>query len=459
MRDEEPHTPPESPVSTPDNAQDIPDDGTLHVSSLRPASRAFSLRRLLNLASLAVAMVLVLALAIAWLPGVLSQGPDSRSAQNNQLTSDKVSAARGTGWQSIGPTWAQDIAFDSFGTIGYVCGAIGPGNTPVLVSRFDTSIARTNTWQIFTIPATGNHCQIAVSPVDANDVALSIDDCPIPNGGSCSNGSPISRIYRSHDGGASWSKAPLPAQVAVNGLVWTNSALFLRVWGQMEDGHATTAPNSQVKASAHLLVSRDNGPFTEIGAKLLVGTAAQFDYLALFSSGTTLFAAVNSTPCSGYCLTIAYTNDSGKHWIEHSASYAGRPITPASTQPDKSVLVGWVFRQADQTMALLRSFDYGEHWTLLPELPTNPSTGGVTVFATPDGTIYAASYGNASVVYELPEGASTWKTVAPMPTGMPLAVQHNAAGQAVALWGQAREWFIGSASPGLEYFPLTKAAS
>ncbi|MGE5333497.1 MAG: hypothetical protein ACM3N4_02250, partial [Nitrososphaerota archaeon] len=437
----------DSSGSAPDDTSDDESAVALHITSLRPETRALSLRRLLNVASLVVALALVLALAIAWLPGVLSQRPGDRPAQSTHVASNGIAAARGTNWQSIGPGWAQDITFDSFDTIGYVCGALGPGNAPVLVSRFDTGIVRANTWQTFTMPAIGNHCQIAVSPMDANDVAISIDDCPMANTGSCSAGYPISRVYRSHDGGASWSELPLPAPLAVNGFAWANSTLFVRVWGQMEGGQAAATADNRANASAHLLVSQNDEPFTEISAKSLVGKATRFDYIALFSSGQTLYAALNTTPCASDCLTIVHTNDNGVHWIEHSTSYAGRPIAPTAAQPNSPVLIGWVFRQSDQMTVLLRSFDYGEHWQLLPELPTNPATGGITVFATPDGTLYVASYGSASVVYELRAGERTWRTVGAMPTGMPIAVQYNAAGQAIALWGQAREWSMGSAPP------------
>ncbi len=68
MRDGESPESPESPMIPPDDAA----DDALHVSSLRAASRSFSQRRLLNGVSLAVAGVLLVALALHWLPNVLS---------------------------------------------------------------------------------------------------------------------------------------------------------------------------------------------------------------------------------------------------------------------------------------------------------------------------------------------------------------------------------------------------
>lgn len=456
----EPLEAPASPVDdeTPDGfgegfGDDAPDTGALRITSLRPVTRPFSMRRLLNWGSLIVAAITLLALAVAWLPGAISRRVASSTQQNNPPPVSGLPSARGDGWLSIGPSWAQDVTFAADGRTGYICGPTGLGDTPVLVARFAVATAPVNTWSETTNPAQGIRCQIAVSPLDPNEVALSVDDCRLPTVANCPESIPVSRVFRSHDGGATWAQIPLPAPLAVYGVAWSNSTLFLQVWGHLGDDVGN--PANPETASAHLLVSRDGAPFAEIAAEQLVGRATRFDYIALFSSGQTLYAALNSTPCAGPCLTIAHTSDNGGHWQNYTARYANRPISLAFAQPGASTLIGWVIRQSDQQVALLRSYDFGAHWSLLPDLPRNPSTGGVTVFATPDGTLYVASYGAVKEMYELPVNSDAWRSIAPMPTGMPLAVQYNAAGQAVALWGQASEWAFGSASPGLEYYPLT----
>ena len=466
MRDPEPYEPdderdePDEPALSADEAPDAADDdiGALRITSLRPAPRPFSMRRLLNWGSLIVAVITLLALLIVWLPGAVSQLSGSSSTQTGSSLGNRVSSERGDGWQPIGPSWAQDVAFAADGRTGYICGPTGLGDTPVLVARFDVRTALVNTWSQTTNPAMGIRCQIAVSPLDPNEVALAVDDCRVPTVANCPESIPVSRMFRSHDGGATWAPIHLPAPLAVYGVAWGASTLYVQVWGHLsDDGPAT--PTSLAKASAHLLVSRNDGPFTEIGAEQLVGRATQFDYIALFSSGQTLFVALNSAPCSGYCLTIAHTSDDGGHWQNYATTYASRSITPAFAQPNSSTLIGWVFRQSDQKLALLKSPDAGAHWSLLPDLPRNPATGGVTVFATPTGTLYVASYGVVHEVFELPVGQDSWRSIAPMPTGMPLAVQYDATGQAVARWGQASEWSFGSAAPGLEYYPLTGSNS
>lgn len=475
MRDADPHEsemdadpvvepgpePPETsafPADETPDGYDEPDTGALRITSLRPVTRPFSMRRLLNWGALIVAAITLLALAIAWLPGVVAQHAGLPSARNGSSVANDGPRARGDGWLPIGPAWAQDVAFAADGRTGYICGPTGLGDTPILVARFAVATAPVNPWTQTTNPAMGIRCQIAVSPLNPDDVALAVDECRVPTVANCPESIPSSRMLISHDGGATWTPIRLPAPVAIYGVAWSNSTLFAQIWGHLGDD-PPSASGDPALASAHLLVSRNDQPFSEIGAEQLVGRATRFDYIALFSSGQTLYAALNSASCSDHCLTIAHTNDNGGHWQNYTTTYASRSITPAFAQPNASVLVGWVFRQADQKLALLRSDDFGAHWTLLPDLPRNPATGGVTVFATPDGTLYVASYGNVREMYELPAEGDTWQAIGPMPTGMPLAVQYNAEGQAIALWGQASEWSFGSASPGLEYYPLTGSSA
>ena len=78
------------------------------------------------------------------------------------------------------------------------------------------------------------------------------------------------------------------------------------------------------------------------------------------------------------------------------------------------------------------------------------------MFALSDGSIYAFCFADASVVYALRDGANNWQTIAPLPTGIPLAVQYDAAGHAVALWGTRNS---PNAALGLEYYPLVGNAS
>ena len=76
------------------------------------------------------------------------------------------------------------------------------------------------------------------------------------------------------------------------------------------------------------------------------------------------------------------------------------------------------------------------------------------MFVLPDDSVYAFCFGNADVpdiTYVLRAGANAWQAIAPLPAGTPLAVQYDATGHAVALWGKEN---IPTTATGLEYFPL-----
>src|SRR5690349_5492373 len=181
-----------------DARDDAPLDEGLHISSLGPANRpvpAFSMRRLLNVASLVVAGILLLALAIHWLPNVLPEPTPNPQAVHAQQTLDASRPlVRGAGWKPGVPDWAQDIAFSADGSRGYACGHFAPEPAEF----FAVYQVKANFWELFpsplTAPASGD-CRVAVSPVDPDDVALIIS-------GHTSQTPFTSRIVRSHDGGA-----------------------------------------------------------------------------------------------------------------------------------------------------------------------------------------------------------------------------------------------------------------
>lgn len=451
MRDTES---PESPLPPPnDNAHDDENGGAPEVSPLRPTARlrGFSMRRLLNVASVAVAVVALLALAVHWLPDVLPKPltPAELQRIHARQTYDTLHPlAPGIGWKAIGPDWAMDINFSADGALGYVCGGYFP--VPIVyVGIYDT---QQNVWSDHQAPATGGEsCRISVSPTDARDVVLSVNSCPLANTSDCAQGYQVSQVYRSHDGGTTWSRLNLPEPAVVNGIAWTYSALFLIA-------QISTAPDSgvvQPDAPDRLLVSRANGPLTEISAQQLVGHSDQFSNISLISSGTRLYAALDEKACASNCSRLfAQTSDDGASWTEFSATYQGGLVYPAAAQPGSSTLIGAVFFPDSGTMSLVRMASDGPQLQSLPALPVNPATGGASVFMLPDGSIYAFCFGNANVVYALHNEAREWRAVAALPHGAPLTVQYDAAGHAVALWGQAHPWDNGTLASGLEYYPI-----
>lgn len=438
MRDAEP---PESPPdATDDEREEQP-----RVSSLRPTPVRFSQRRLLNIASLGLAAIVVLVLAIHWISDALPGRPSAQPTHPSQAFNAQLPRVRGSGWKPIGPGSAEDIAFTSNGALGYVC-SVYPPNSRVDFGFYDV---HQNSWTQFPTPATGDSCRVFVSPDAGNYVVLAVDHCLTV--GNCSDNYPASRLYESYDGGESWAELPLPALMNVYDVAWANSMLFLATRGNL-DSHNDTIP---LNAPDHLLIRQRDRSFEEIDSQQLVGHAMQFSNIALLSSGTTLYASLDGMSCASYCTIHVRSADNGTHWIAYSANYKGSPITLQAAQPYSHTLVGWAFLSAPGILVPLRSDDDGDYWRELPVFPADPSTGGAVMFALPDNSIYSFCYGNASVAYVLPVGATEWQIVAPLPTGTPVTVQYDAGGHAVALWGRA---INPTAALGLEYYPLRNAS-
>lgn len=417
------------------------------VTSLQPTPGGFSQRRLLNVVSVVVAAVALLALAIHWLPNALPKWPNAAATRVAQTFNAHLAPIRGSGWKTIGPDWAQDIAFTANGALGYACGR-NPLNGSFFVAVYDT---HQDTWMELPTPATGgNSCQVFVSPYAGNDVVIAVDSCVIV--GSCSISYPASRLYESYDGGEEWTEIRLPSVVDIYSVAWTNatrlnSAQFLAVRGNL----AVESTIIPVNTPSHLLVRQRDGSFVEVDAQRLVGHAMQFGNISLMSSGTTLYAMLDGLSCDTYCAIQVRSSDDGAYWSQFSANYEGSPIIPMATQPYSHILIGSAFLPKQGVLVPLKSVNDGDSWQNLPSFPTNPSTGGAVMFAAPDDSVYAFCYGDANVVYALRHGATHWQAIAPLPNGTPVTVQYDAAGHAIALWGRAN---IPTSALGLEYFPL-----
>jgi hypothetical protein len=134
MRDTEP---PDSSATPPDiTTSDDEWEEQPRVSSLRPTPVSFSQRRLLNIASIGLAAIVMLALAIHWLPDVTSRQPNVGATRTVQTFNAQLPRVRGSGWKPIGPDSARDIAFTSNGALGYVC-SVNPLGAAISLSVYD----------------------------------------------------------------------------------------------------------------------------------------------------------------------------------------------------------------------------------------------------------------------------------------------------------------------------------
>jgi hypothetical protein len=221
------------PAQTTSNTpSDIADVGAMdeipRVSSLRATPQPYSMRRLLNWVSVALAAILLVALAIHALPSVLPVSSSDQTRQQNsampssaaqQNLAAPTGTADGTSWHATGPDWAQDVAFSSNGAWGYACGSLGPGGAPMLVAVYNVA---ENSWSNLGRSFTGERCHISVSPADASDVVLVQYNCM-----HCTGAVPTSQIYRSHNSGASWTAINIPASQVVGDIAWTNRATLV----------------------------------------------------------------------------------------------------------------------------------------------------------------------------------------------------------------------------------------
>jgi len=417
-----------APATIPDA---LPDD-TLRVSSLKPTPSGFSQRRLLNAASVVVAGIVLLALAIHWLPSVLPGQPSAQPIRTAQTHSTPTPPSRGAGWKRSGPDWAQSIAFSSTTDLGYACGALGSGNAPILFAVYHV---KQNTWSNPTNPASasGADCRVVASPFSASEMALIVDNCP-----GCAT---TSHVYRSHDDGRTWSQVRLPASFVVFDLAWTTSGLFM-----------TATDTSTQTYKTHLLSVHDNGSLTEITAQQLIGYPAQMEDITLLSSGMTLVASIYLASCTDNCTLLAHTTDggAGAQWDTATTIYKGSFVAPVAVQPGVNNWLGWANWPEYSTQMLL-SRDNGLDWLALPPFPSYRTTCE-QAYVTPDGSMYVWCNDPANVIYKLRSSADTWHAIAPISSGTAITVQYDAStGHAVAFWGQA------NAIPshfGLEYYPL-----
>lgn len=439
----------DAPDAMPDAANEAP-----HVSSLRPATRAFSMRRLLNVASLVVASVLVVALATRWLPDALlkpAPTPNAQATRVQQTITALRGLSHGGGWKPIGPDWAQNIAFSADGKVGYACGDY-PGRPIVFFAKYRVAA---NTWETqsppLSAPIAMDGCGISISPVDNTDILLTIDQCLRCTGASV----PTSLAYRSHDAGATWSELYLPSARLITDAAWTNrSTLFLAA----EDTSAARTPTPPTYV---LYVSREfggeNSQLTEISPHSLGIFGDGFGYISLISSGATVYVTGSDARCTQNCSYIARSSDEGRSWDRDVSNLSIQTVNVVTAQPGTSTLIGSTLEQAALRFFVMRSDDGGASWRALPSFPVNPTMGGALLFIAPNGAVYAFCFGVADAVYALANGASQWQTVASLPSGYPITVQYDARGHAVALWAGAHEP-NGPDTPGLAYFPLPGSA-
>jgi hypothetical protein len=394
----------------------------------------------------ALTLVLVAILAVgAILSGVQwlrQQTPASIQTAITPLTSapprtPAPTIPPGQGWSPAGPSWAQRIIFaPSQPQTAYVCGTPGnhdaDGQAPVAIGISDDS---GRTWQVIMTRLIAATCQMTVNPLDARDLLMAVGDCD-----TCSSPAPM-RLYRTHDGGQSWSLVQFPSlddsaspEFAWYQWAWQGSVVFVIPFSL----------GTQQRDS--LAISVVGSPFIWINqASLLAQVPENMEISNVYATTSAVyvdFASFGPANCTDDCMLTKVSTDLGATWTIFRSRYHGQPVylfDQFTSLANGQTLIAQVYSgQNDDARMYLHSGDGGATWTPLQSPP-----GGLVIASlasTPGGIMYAEtwSFGGAtapSAVYRLAPGAKAWILVGALPnSGLPLVVSWDAQGNPLALW-------------------------
>ncbi len=347
------------------------------------------------------------------------------------------------GWTLAGPAEAQTIAFAaSEPATAYTCGAFpldAPGRPLGITVGVSHDYGRT--WAELSSPLLSPWCDISINPTDARDVALLTVVCA-----SCS-ADPLLNLYRTTDGGVTWTLWLLPPSAAgvstdFTGYrwAWAGSTLFI-------------APVARGQQRFDVLAaSVAQRPFAWVRhSALFAGEPPDASIVGLIGLQGTLFATLD---CGSACpVTGAHTlrtDDGGATWSRFAPELSGDPVYVSSQRNSSAVLFGFV-EPGSATPATrapyVESSDLGRDWRPLPAFPGTGALGALSLSAAPDGTVYAALWSCCGPpdplapegVYRLAPGAAAWSYLGPLPGDAdgPLALSWTQDGHPQALWAGA----------------------
>lgn len=318
-------------------------------------------------------------------------------------------------WANGNLSFAQDITFaPGHPQTGYACGSAGRrDHTIALGITHDSGM----NWTALATTAQGAICRIRISASDKLQVAFTAATCAP----ACDTSA---RLYRSANGGATWTQAFLPdrANFAIP-LGWAGGTLF-----------AGTA------AGEHpLAVSVLGRPFTFADDSQRFSGQPPLVVQNLIGGGGTMFAIVPSpattaTPAIPSAPRVIQSSDGGAVWSLVGWHASGLPVTFLQVASDGHTLVGL---ETDDTLVV--SADLGQTWQGMTPFVSSTTLAPGLVDRLPDGallaTLHDGSAGEAGV-YTLTPGSGAWSSLCAIPVGLQVvAVTHSLAGTPVAVWG------------------------
>jgi photosystem II stability/assembly factor-like uncharacterized protein len=395
-----------------------------------PTSRQNRWRRALIGSGIAIAtvgIIVIFALVLSIYPnraGSASYLPTGTAHLGQTPTAQTTTTTTATqSWKDIATlNFGKSVAFAANDALtGYVC-----GNNPPSGTSAPLQIAVTHDggdiWQSISVRTTIPQvaCKISINPQNAQELAMTTSQCWKGCTGSGLYGPDL---YRSFDGGQTWTKQNFPTQGGTEGMsapVWLGNAFFEYTDIQVSD---SIAPPQR---GTHSIAVSLNG-----GALNWVNDAPVFAGITDLSVEVTNAYAYQG----GYYVElngkIYRTSDAGTTWSR--ITYPGN-VSGILVGADGKTLYG--FNATNQSV---RSSDGGQTWTAF-SVPAN--TG--QFMTTPDGTLYLLQNDPSSdltvkTILKQTQGSSQWISVAAIdplqsPTLTWATVSWDAQGHPKQLW-------------------------
>lgn len=335
---------------------------------------------------------------------------------------------------------------------GFACSGrpVGPSTasgTPELDVTHDGGA----TWQALRTGPLAGEQRCSVPFIDESDVqdlfvAVSVPITP-------SSSATTDELWRSRDGGATWSKLASPDPnypISVDQLFVIGGRIVVDLF-----------PVGEGNLPYYLLGSDDGGKtWTPLGQSLLTQKDTYgpvYEFGQVVDAGATLYASIDAnchggcrelTPASGEAPPGEYrSTDGGTMWHAVSLPYSVRTFTRTPSGAYYGLALGNAPASNGAT-ALYWSRDAGATWTALPTMAgleggyVDPSTlgdGGLTI--APDGTIIASAFHDrnqgtfAGLFYlRATDPAPAWRPLAP-PGAENLGLQAVPTQTGIRLWG------------------------
>ncbi len=335
----------------------------------------------------------------------------------------------GTGWENAGPAGAFGFAQSvSDPLTAYTCDIFHAGIQPALVPvvlgvSHDAGVH----WNTLATPAQGESCQLSVNPTDGRDVFLFAQGCS-----DCSD-TPYTRLYRTRDGGASWTAWTLPSRADI---MLDPFGRYIDHW--VGDTFFLFARSLNAQAWRYIAVSRQGGAFTWADTGYLANAPSNANISASYTFGSSLFLRLGSASVCDPCQHLWRTDDEGRSWHVVDLPNGGNTPFLIGETTDGTTLLGHSGEgEGPGKQRLWQSQDGGQTWQALPPFPAG------TTFDSPidgrGGVFYEElqfSDGDAGI-YALTVDSQQWRLVGAGPRRIMTAawIMWSQGGTALSLWG------------------------